>query len=529
MGIFWDLFFKDMAIREIHAYMRMHRNDIFSDYMAQYDDISDELEKIKIYIINKDEGTTDIKSVVQRYERQISELDRKVGSLSDTVKTFQDTINNLQKQLNKVSNIQPISQPNDEHKFHLLNSQIKNLESKINTLECNFEKSNVLKTKLINKQSLVQKEQSIEEDLIEKKTEEQKEQSNVGFDVESIPIFNKPKKTMQINNERDNEEQFDEYKTRIETLEQTVKEQSVIIKSQKDKINTLERNFENLNTLVEQLVNKQSLVSKEQSTEEDLIEKEPEEQYISVKNEEQKKQSNTGFDVESIPVFNKPKKTTQINIDDFLMPNPEKQYDIKKFDIVKTDKLFLSGDTSKIKIELQKALNMDNIIEFLQQSSLENKQAYLDIFGRYKRNVKKLIDKLSINEDDEEIWEKLTEKFFGIVKNDILSNFMIGIYRGIKSRKEGYELFLNEINKYLTYCCIYTRYIHPDVKYIKNDFDDMVALKKETDDLNKNDYIDEVERLPYYIDYLNEDEERKFFCYDGKFVVLKCKEKNKED
>lgn len=464
MGIFWDWFCKDMAIREIHAYMRMHKNDIFSDYMAQYDDISDELEKIKIYIINKDEGTTDIKRVVQRYEFQICELDRKVNSLSNTVKTFQDTINNLQKQLNKVNNIQPISQSNDEHKFYLLNSQIKNLNEEMSD--------------------------------IRKKV-----------------------------NERDSKEQFDEYKTRIETLEQTVKEQSVIIKSQENKINTLECNFEKLNVLVEQLVNKQSLVSEEQSTEEDLSEKKSEEQYISVKNEEQKEQSNTGFDVESIPVFNKPKKTTQINIDDFLMPNPEKQYDIKNFDIVKTDNLFLSGEISKIKIELQKALNMDNITEFLQQSSLENKQAYLDIFGRYKKNIQKFIDKLSVDEDDEEIWEILTEKFFKIVKNDILSNVMIGIYRGIKNNKKDYELFLREVNKYLNSCCIYTRYVHPDMKYTKNDLDDMVPLKKETCDLKRDGYIDEVERLPYYIDYLNEDGDKESFCCDGKFVVLKYEEK----
>lgn len=464
MGIFWDWFCKDMAIREIHAYMRMHKNDIFSDYMAQYDDISDELEKIKIYIINKDEGTTDIKRVVQRYEFQICELDKKVNSLSNTVKTFQDTINNLQKQLNKVNNIQPTSQSNDEHKFYLLNSQIKNLNEEMSD--------------------------------IRKKV-----------------------------NERDSKEQFDEYKTRIETLEQTVKEQSVIIKSQENKINTLERNFEKLNVLVEQLVNKQSLVSEEQSTEEDLSEKKSEEQYISVKNEEQKEQSNTGFDVESIPVFNKPKKTTQINIDDFLMPNPEKQYDIKNFDIVKTDNLFLSGEISKIKIELQKALNMDNITEFLQQSSLENKQAYLDIFGRYKKNIQKFIDKLSVDEDDEEIWEILTEKFFKIVKNDILSNVMIGIYRGIKNNKKDYELFLREVNKYLNSCCIYTRYVHPDMKYTKNDLDDMVPLKKETCDLKRDGYIDEVERLPYYIDYLNEDGDKESFCCDGKFVVLKYEEK----
>lgn len=463
----WVKFFKDMTIKEIDAYMSENGNDIFSAYMTiseidAYIDayMSENGNDIFSNYMAQYKDISNIKCIVQ----DLFELNKKVSSLNSTVKIFQDTINNLQKQLNKVSNIQPIRQSNDEYKFHLLNSQIKNLNEEMSD--------------------------------IRKKA-----------------------------NERNIEEQFDEYKTRIETLEQTVKEQSVIIKSQEDKINTLERNFEKLNALVEQLVNKQSLVSKEQSTAEDLIEKEPEEQYILVKNEEQKEQSNTGFDVESIPVFNKPKKTTQINIDDFLMPNPEKQYDIKKFDIVKTDKLFLSGDISKIKIELQKALNMDNITEFLQQSSLENKQAYLDIFGRYKKNIQKFIDKLSVDEDDEEIWENLTEKFFKIVKNDILSNVMIGIYRGIKNNKKDYELFLHEVNKYLNSCGIYTRYIHPDMKYTKNDLDDMVPLKKETSDLNKNDYIDEVERLPYYIDYLNEDGDKEFFFYDGRFVVLKYEEK----
>lgn len=455
---------KDMIIREICTYIDNHKNDIFNDYIAQYDDILNESEKIRIYIINKDKGTTDIERIVQRYNIQLCGLDREVRKLNERVESYRDIINNLQKKLNTVNNIQPISQSNDEYKFRLLNSQIKNLNEEISD--------------------------------IRKKV-----------------------------NERDSKEQFDEYKTRIETLEHTVEEQSVIIKAQKDKINTLEHNFEKLNALVKQLVNKQAVVSKEQSIKEDLTEKKSEEQYIVVKDEEQKEQLNIGFDVESIPVFNKQKETTQIDIDDFLMPKPEKQYDIKFFDIPKTDKLFLSGDFSKIKIELQKALNMDDIIEFLQQSSLENKQAYLNIFERYKKDIQKFIDKLSVDEDDEEIWGILTEKFFKIVKNNILSNFMIGIYRGMKNNKNDYESFLCEVNKYLNSCCIYTRYVHPDMKYTKNDLDDMVPLKKETSDLNKNDYIDEVERLPYYIDYLNEDGDKESFCCDGRFVVLKYEEK----
>lgn len=308
---------------------------------------------------------------------------------------------------------------------------------------------------------------------------------------------------------------FDEYKRKIKELEQTVSEQNRLINAQAIRIKKLEKNFEKLSPIIEQLMQKNETVIEQQAIEEEKLKEE---------------QSKEVFDIDALPVFNHFEQPKQpLSVDDWFMPNQEKQYDIKKFDIAKTDKLFLSGDTSKIKIELQKALNTDNIIQFLQQSSLENKQTYLNIFERYKKHIQKFIDNADIDEDDEDIWENITEDFFKIVQNDILSNFMIGIYRGIKNEKAVYEQFLNEVNKYLASCCIYTRYIHPGVKYTKDDLNDMVPLKKETSDIEKDDYIDEVERLPYYIDYLNEDKEKEYFCYDGRFVILKYEEKKQED
>ena len=61
----------------------------------------------------------------------------------------------------------------------------------------------------------------------------------------------------------------------------------------------------------------------------------------------------------------------------------------------------------------------------------------MKIFEKYKRDVQKFIDKVVIDEDDEEIWGNITEKFFEIVQKDILSNFMISIYRGLKNEVIG--------------------------------------------------------------------------------------------
>ena len=444
---------RDIAILDMCDYMNTNRDDIFSEYKIQYDDMSRELEQIKVYIINRVEGNTDIKQIVQRYDGQIN-------GLNSTIKTLQNTVGSLQRQLNKVNNTPATNQYSNELKIQALNSQITDLIKKVSSLE--------------------------------KKLDEK----NLAY--------------------RTNE-QIDKYIARIKELEQTVSEQNRLINTQAIRIEKLEKNFEKLSPIIEQLMQKNETAIEQQVIEEEKPKEE---------------QSKEAFDIDALPVFKHFEQPKQpLSVDDWFMPNQEKQYDIKKFDIAKTDKLFLSGDTSKIKIELQKALNTDNIIQFLQQSSLENKQTYLNIFERYKKHIQKFIDNADIDEDEDndDIWENITEKFFKIVQNDILSNFMIGIYRGIKNEKAVYEQFLNEVNKYLASCCIYTRYIHPGVKYTKDDLNDMVPLKKETSDIEKDDYIDEVERLPYYIDYLNEDKEKEYFCYDGRFVILKYEEKKQED
>lgn len=447
---------RDIAILDMCDYMNTNRDDIFSEYKIQYDDMSRELEQIKVYIINRVEDNTDIKRIVQQYDVQI----KKIDGLNSTVKTLQNTVSSLQNQLNKVNNTPATNQYSNELKIQSLNSQITDLIKRVSSLE--------------------------------KKLDEK----NLAY--------------------RTNE-QTDKYVARIKELEQTVNEQNKIINSQAVRIEKLEKNFEKLSPIIEQLMQKNETAIEKQTVAEEKTQ------------EEQPKES---FDIDALLVFNHSEEQKQIfNADDWFMPNQEKQYDIKKFDIAKTDKLFLSGDTSKIKNELQKAFNTDNIIQFLQQSSLKNKQTYLKIFEKYKRDIQKFIDKVVIDEDDEEIWGNITEKFFEIVQKDILSNFMISIYRGLKNESDRsmYEQFLSELNKYLTFCCIYTRYIHPDVKYTKDNIVDMELSQKETNDLEKNDYIDEVEQLPYYIDYLNEDGEKEHFCYDGRFVILKYREKKQED
>ena len=54
-----------------------------------------------------------------------------------------------------------------------------------------------------------------------------------------------------------------------------------------------------------------------------------------------------------------------------------------------------------------------------------------------------------------------------------------------------------------------------------SDIDRMSVTRKETANEAEDNVIDEVERLPYYMDYLTESGDVESFFSEGKMVVLK--------
>lgn len=79
------------------------------------------------------------------------------------------------------------------------------------------------------------------------------------------------------------------------------------------------------------------------------------------------------------------------------------QYDIEKFNLNKTDDIFLGNDISMITSKLEKAMNVSGIIEVLGDIELENREVFIKLFNKYQKNLKKLIDNLEIDEEDEDI------------------------------------------------------------------------------------------------------------------------------
>ena len=208
---------------------------------------------------------------------------------------------------------------------------------------------------------------------------------------------------------------------------------------------------------------------------------------------------------------------------------------IEDFNIQPTGKIFLTNKPDEIFNNLKIAGNLTGITSFLESSNFDKKENFIRIIENYRQNLKKVSDKMrrkKFNEDA--LSEEVTEAFFNTLSKFFLATIPISIYRGARletleaadeqSREKDfqfYSAFLTKINEYLAACHVYTVPVHPKNLMTSADIDRMSVTRKETSDNAEDNVIDEVERLPYYMDYTTEGGETENFCSEGKMVVLK--------
>ena len=214
----------------------------------------------------------------------------------------------------------------------------------------------------------------------------------------------------------------------------------------------------------------------------------------------------------------------------------EKDYlTIENFDIKPTGRVFFSNHPDEVFKNLKIATDLSGITSFLESSDYAKKESFIRIIENYRQNLKKVSDKVrrkKFNEDA--LSEEVTEAFFNTLSKFFLATIPISIYRGARQEtldafdddtraeeSKFYMTFLKKINEYLTACHVYTASVLPKEPMTSGDIDRMSVTRKETTNENEDNVIDEVERLPYYMDYLTESGDVESFFSEGKMVVLK--------
>ena len=206
---------------------------------------------------------------------------------------------------------------------------------------------------------------------------------------------------------------------------------------------------------------------------------------------------------------------------------PTKEYWISSFALSKpmVQKAYFCGNGDMVKAKLAQSIQeMDELITYLSQSKITEpaKTSFMKNLRWGMEALEKLYSKFDFNGcDPEEISEEITDKFFKIISENILDNVMVAIYRGGKDAV-GYNEFLGKVNHYLAAHDIYTQEILPGNKAEGNIISDIEPpVSKRTEVAADDGKIDEVELLPYFMTYENDDGNLEIVRKRGRIVRLK--------
>ncbi len=186
------------------------------------------------------------------------------------------------------------------------------------------------------------------------------------------------------------------------------------------------------------------------------------------------------------------------------------------------DAVFIPNDREKIPAQIAKALNVDDIKNFLIANDSETSKKFQKLIDVHFKAVKSFADKLKLKDlDDEELSETVTGKYFKLFQQIIFDNLLLAIQRGLQTSDPFYTEFSAKLNAYLEQCGIYSVNVKAGVKATDDDYKNMSLQNVKTSDQNLAGVICQIERLPYRINYLDEFGEQKFFQYNGMMSLYK--------
>ncbi|MCR5833911.1 MAG: hypothetical protein K6G55_04595 [Selenomonadaceae bacterium] len=213
--------------------------------------------------------------------------------------------------------------------------------------------------------------------------------------------------------------------------------------------------------------------------------------------------------------------------DNIPPPSKSQTYWIQSFSLPKisTPVAYFHGDGKSAKENLAQSIqNMDSLITYLSQSKIEEpaRTSFMKNLKSCMDDLEKLYGKFNFDGcDADELSEEITNEFFKILSNNLMDNVLIAIYRGGKSAV-GYNDFLQKINDYLSQHGIYTQEIVPGIKIKREIFPNIEhPIAKRTDVAADDGKIDEVELLPYFMYYENDDGNPETIRKRGRIVYLK--------
>lgn len=171
-----------------------------------------------------------------------------------------------------------------------------------------------------------------------------------------------------------------------------------------------------------------------------------------------------------------------------------------------------AGDRANVVSRLGNTIILEKFFQGVPSDNTYNK-----MYQRYKNTLRKCMG--AVTEDDE--MEDIMESFVSVVYSDFLKKIMVAVYNG---RKRGQSQFEDELlgaaNRYLESAGFYTRDNIQVGDMLKDgDYEDMEFLKDESVQGKRKMEITEIELYPYYINYVDEEGEKRAVHTQGLMII----------
>lgn len=177
---------------------------------------------------------------------------------------------------------------------------------------------------------------------------------------------------------------------------------------------------------------------------------------------------------------------------------------------------------------MAKVKHIDPILQVLRENTMGKE--YIKYIENYRERVSKVLDKTK--EFDEETTENVVDTILGLIRK-YLVNFIIGAYRGMRGSEEESRAFYGRLHRaieaYLEQ--IYVK-AHPvregrsirEMEVVNDDrkvelIEIFKILKKETQEEQWFNIIDEIELQPHFVTYIDGDDECELAFLEGQCVV----------
>ena len=200
-----------------------------------------------------------------------------------------------------------------------------------------------------------------------------------------------------------------------------------------------------------------------------------------------------------------------------------KPFDIARFSLAKTDKILIRT-SSDIERAVQKIKNTDGLYAFLQKCDDKEAVMITKIMEEYRKRIERFEASLPQKRkkwDEDMVSEEATSALFSIMKKSLLTTLPVTILRGSIRNPSFYGRLLAELNQYLLQCGVYTLMPSSKERFNADDCDFMEIQPLPTKNHGDDRRVESIERLPYCLDYLDEDEDRQVCRLDGQMAVYR--------